>query len=221
LTVTDAFSRYLLLCEAVEQPREGPVRKLLERLFTEFGLPDRIRSDNGPPFASVGLGGLTALSVWWSKLGIVHERIDPGHPEQNGRHERMHRTLLEDTAQPPRADARAQQLAMDRFRREFNEVRPHEALGQRPPATAYAVSRRFYPTPLRSPEYGEEYDVRRLDERGRLSLRGFKLPVARCLGGEPVGLRAVTEQQTQLYYGPIYLGVVDRSTRVPRVLRAP
>ncbi|MCU0686994.1 MAG: integrase core domain-containing protein [Polyangiaceae bacterium] len=221
LTVTDAFSRYLLACEAMNEGKEGPVRVALERAFREFGLPERLRSDNGPPFASVGLGGLTGLSVWWVKLGIVPERIEPGHPEQNGRHERMHRTLKLEATQPAAADLGAQQRTFDRWRAQYNEVRPHEALGQRPPASAYALSRRRYPSELGEPTYGPELEVRRVHESGRLKRKGVWVPLGRCLGGEPVGLREVGEAQWQVYYGPLYLGTLDETKREPRLLRAP
>lgn len=220
LTVTDAFSRYLLACEAMGEGKEAPVRAVLERAFREFGLPERIRSDNGPPFASVGLGGLTGLSVWWIKLGITPERIEPGHPEQNGRHERMHRTLKQEATQPAAADLGAQQRTFDRWRAQYNDVRPHEALGQRPPASAYALSRRSYPSVLGEPTYGPDVQVRRVHASGRLKRKGVWVVLARCLGGEPVGLREVGEAQWQLYYGPIYLGTLDETKREPRLLRA-
>ena len=144
-TVTDAATRYLLKCEAVEDTREGAVRKELERAFEEFGLPKKIRSDNGPPFASKALGGLSRLSVWWIQLGVLPERIEPGKPQQNGRHERMHKTLKEHTASPPRASMIEQQRAFDLFRRDYNDERPHEALGQTPPARHYEPSRQRMP----------------------------------------------------------------------------
>jgi putative transposase len=131
LTLTDAATRYLLKCEALTQTHEAPVRAELERAFREFGLPKKIRSDNGPPFASKALGGLSRLSVWWIQLGILPERIEPGKPQQNGRHERMHRTLGEQTAKPPRETIPEQQRAFDYFRRDYNEERPHEASGRR------------------------------------------------------------------------------------------
>ena len=133
LTLQDAASRYLLVCNGLPRPRGPHVRRVMERAFREYGLPAAIRSDNGPPFASVGLGSLSPLAIWWVKLGIVPERIEPGHPEQNGRLERLHRTLKAETASPPRATPRRQQRAFDTFRHTYNEDRPHEALGQQPP----------------------------------------------------------------------------------------
>ena len=140
LTVQDAASRYLVVCEGLERPTGAEARRVLERAFREYGLPTVIRTDNGVPFASVGLGSLSPLAVWWVKLGILPERIDPGHPEQNGRLERLHRTLKAETATPPRANHRQQRQAFDRFRRRYNTQRPHEALGQRPPASPCAGS---------------------------------------------------------------------------------
>jgi putative transposase len=137
LTITDAASRYLIKCESVAKPDEAHCRPHIERAFREFGLPGRIRSDNGPPFASKALGGLSQLSVWWLQLGVEPERIEPGKPQQNGRHERFHLTLKQRTASPPKANALAQQLAFDSFRHEYNDLRPHEALSQTPPARHY------------------------------------------------------------------------------------
>ena len=131
LTISDAHSRYLLRCQAVEATDTARVQAIFEAAFRECGMPEAIRSDNGPPFASRAIAGLSRLAVWWMKLGIVAERIAAGHPEQNGRHERMHRTLAEETASPPAANRRAQQRAFDRFRRVYNEERPHQGLGIR------------------------------------------------------------------------------------------
>jgi transposase InsO family protein len=136
LTISDAHTRYLLCCQVIGTSTSlvtvGPI---FEATFREYGLPEAIRTDNGPPFASNGLAGLTELSVWWLRLGIRVERIQPGQPQQNGRHERMHRTLKEATTQPPQRNLRLQQQAFEAFRQEYNHQRPHEALGQRPPAS--------------------------------------------------------------------------------------
>ncbi len=153
LTISDAMSRYLLRCEAVAQPDGDCVRDAFDAAFCEFGLPLAIRSDNGPPFASVGAGGLSRLSVWWIKLGVRPERIDPGKPQQNGRHERLHRTLKEDAASPPKATLAEQQRAFDVFRAVYNHERPHEALDFATPASLYCASPRAYPCALREPDY--------------------------------------------------------------------
>ncbi len=148
LTVTDAASRYLLCCQLLPRTDSVNTQAALIKVFRRYGLPQRMRSDNGEPFASVGVGGLSTLSIWWLKLGIVLERIEPGEPQQNGRHERMHRTLKKETAAPAQASWRAQQRRFDQFRREFNEERPHEALGQQTPADQYRPSLRAYPERL-------------------------------------------------------------------------
>src|SRR4029079_10832145 len=146
LTVVDHWSRYLLACRSLSSVRTGGTRAALERVFREFGLPARIRTDNGAPFASAwALGRLASLTVWWIRLGIIPERIQPGCPGQNGRHERMHRTLKRETARPPAATRAAQQQRFRRFRVEYNHERPHEALGQRVPAELYIPSARPYP----------------------------------------------------------------------------
>ena len=137
LTISDWVSRYVLGCRGLECPIFELVQPQFERTFREYGLPWAIRTDNGPPFASTGLGGLSRLSLWWIRLGIQPERIRPAHPEDNGRHERMHKTLKETAARPPKATPRAQQEAFDQFRQEYNELRPHEALGMQTPAECY------------------------------------------------------------------------------------
>ncbi len=153
LTISDTASRYLLRCQRVARSDTAHVRPLMEATFREYGLPTRILSDNGPPFASTGLAGLSRLSVWWIRLGIQLQRIDPGHPEQNGRHERMHRTLKAETATPPERNLRAQQRAFDRFRQIYNQERPHESLAMATPASVYQPSWRPYPERLPELEY--------------------------------------------------------------------
>jgi len=204
LTVTDHASRYLLKCEALAEPTEAAVAVHFDRAFREFGLPDRIRSDNGPPFATKALGGLSSLSVQWIKLGILPERIEPGHPEQNGRHERMHRTLKAETASPPSASMTEQQRTFDRFRRIYNDERPHEALDQKPPMTRFDRSRRTMPSAPKSPEYPDTMQTRRLDPQGRISFRGHnRLTLTKLLANEPVGLDPIDEETWEIFYGPI------------------
>jgi transposase InsO family protein len=217
LTISDAASRYLIKCEALSEPKEGPVRRHFELAFHEFGLPTRIRSDNGPPFASKALGGLSKLSVWFVQLGIVPERIEPGQPQQNGRHERMHRTLGEHTANPPAATMADQQRAFDRFRHDYNQDRPHEALGQKPPATHYEPSLRVLPDRPRAPEYGGDLVVRQVNSCGKLSWKGTMLPVTRLLAEQPVGLKQVDDDEWELFYGPLLIGVLLVRGGKPRI----
>ena len=167
LTISDAYSRYLLRCQAVKAADYVHSRPIFEAAFREYGLPERLRTDNGAPFGSNGDSGLTGLSVWWIKLGIRPERIEPGKPEQNGRHERMHRTLKEATAAPPAANRRRQQECFDVFRREYNQQRPHEALGQVAPASVYRPSVRCYPERLGEPEYPDPWECRRVSPGGQ------------------------------------------------------
>jgi transposase InsO family protein len=169
LTISDAHSRYLLRCQAVEKTNTERVRAIFEAAFREYGMPAAIRSNNGAPFASRAIAGLSRLSVWWMKLGIVPERIAAGHPEQNGRHERMHRTLKQETATPPAANRRAQQRALDRFRHEYNEQRPHEALALQTPGSVYVPSSRRYPPRTPEPEYGSSMKVHKVHLRGEFS----------------------------------------------------
>jgi transposase InsO family protein len=206
LTITDAASRYLIKCESVGKPDEVHCRPQFEQAFREFGLPRRIRSDNGAPFASKSLGGLSRLSVWWLQLGIEPERIEPGKPEQNGRHERFHLTLKKHTASPPKANGADQQRAFDRFRREYNDVRPHEALAQTPPARHYEPSRRPMPHQPRAPQYDPDMAVRWVGAKGTMTFKGTCLYVGELLGGQPVGLRQIDADEWELHYGPVLLG---------------
>lgn len=218
LTVSDAFSRMLLCCQAVPRADYAHVRPVMERAFREYGLPRAIRTDNGAPFASVGAGGLTPLSVWWVKLGILPERIEPGHPEQNGRHERLHLTLKQETAKPPASTLRAQQRSFDSFREEYNHLRPHEALGQVPPALLYISSPRLYPKKLQEPYYPQTALLRRVRSNGEIKWRGQLIFVSTALMGETVG---ISEQQDAwvVSFGPIALGLLrpdqDHLLRLP------
>jgi putative transposase len=209
LTISDAHSRLLLRCQALHHGIETEyVRPVFEAVFREYGLPLRLRTDNGAPFASVGAGGLSQLAVWWIKLGITPERIDPGQPSQNGRHERLHRTLNEATAQPPAATIRAQQQRFDVFRNEYNHARPHEALQQQPPSRWYAPSPRAYPRRLEEPTYAEADQVRRVRHNGEIRWSSGTIYVSRVLIGEPVGIYE-SDAGWLVRYGPIELGLLD------------
>ena len=208
LTITDAVSRYLIKCEGVEDKSEERARRHFELAFREFGVPGGMRSDNGTPFATTAIGGLSTLSVWWIQLGIRPERIELGHPEQNGRHERMHLTLKQQTASPPKKTMVAQQAAFDLFRHDFNDVRPHEALGQTAPARHYAPSYRTMPESPRPPEYGAGVITRLVTENGSVSWKGEHLWLSRLLVGQPVGFKLIDEDEWELHYGPVLLGYV-------------
>ena len=212
LTVQDASSRYLLACRGLTRPRTAQVHRVMDRAFREYGLPRAIRTDNGPPFGSVGLGGLTTLSIWWIKLGITPERIEPGHPEQNGRLERLHRTLKEETASPPRASRRSQQSAFDTFRDSYNERRPHEALGQRPPSRVYRRSEREYPRRVECPEYARGVAVRKVRTNGQIKWKGELVYLSVALRGEPVGLVQRDSRYWTILYGPLTIGLLNEHT---------
>lgn len=209
LTITDGYSRYLLRCQAVAGMDERSVRGVMEAAFREYGLPEAMRTDNGEPFASAGLGGLSSLSVWWIKLGIRPERIPPGKPQHNGRHERMHRTLKQAAARPPAATLRAQQEAFDQFRQEYNWERPHQALQMHTPGEFYTASCRSYPSHLREPEYPGEWVVRGVRECGRMKWRNANVYVGKLLGGERIGLEPLAEGYWRVWYFAYPLGVFD------------
>ena len=216
LTLTDAYSRYLLGLEIIE-PRTEAVEKVTDRLFREHGLPRAIRSDNGPPFAASGAGGLSRLSARWVKMGIELERIEPGKPQQNGRHERMHRTLKAETCMPPAANAPAQQRRFDAFRNEYNAERPHEALGQRPPATLYTASGRPFPNRLEDPVYRPDEQVRRVRTSGEIKWRGGFVFVSEVLIGEAVAVSEREDGHFMVRFADVPLLLIDRySERVSR-----
>src|SRR5438309_2571275 len=209
LTITDAHSRYLLRCQAVDKMDTARVQAIFEAAFREFGLPEAIRTDNGAPFASRALAGLSRLAVWWMKLGIVVERIEAGHPEQNGRHERMHRTLKQETAMPAAANRREQQRMMDRFRQEYNEVRPHEALDMRTPAAVYEVSPRKFPEHVPEPEYPMNMLVRSVRRQGHFRWKQDEVFLSEVLWGERVGLLQENDRWFTIYFAQHPIALFD------------
>jgi transposase InsO family protein len=212
LTVADACSRWVLCCQIVA-PTEQGVRPWFERTFREYGLPRALRTDNGPPFATTGAGRLSHLAVWWLKLGIALDRIAPGHPEQNGRHERFHLTLQQETTSPPAPTAAQQQRRFDRLRQTFNHERPHEALGQQPPATVYVPSPRPYPARLEDPWYDATHQVRRVKATGQIRWQGDLIFVSEAVRGEVVGVAETEHGDWTVRFMQVELGRIDRQTR--------
>ncbi len=209
LTITDNCSRYLLLCRGLEHPSFEETQPWFEQAFRGYGLPEAIRTDNGAPFASVGVGGLSKLSIWFIKLGVRPERIEPGHPEQNGRHERMHRSLKEATASPPSHDMRVQQKGFDEFRQEYNFERPHEALGQKTPASFYRPSLRPYPAKVPKVEYHGDVILRQVRHNGEIRWKGELIYLSEVLAGELVALRQKEEHRWEVSFSFYPLGVLD------------
>jgi transposase InsO family protein len=221
LTVTDHASRYLLLCEAMESNAEKPAFTAFERLFKERGLPRAIRSDNGVPFASPnGLFNLSKLSVWWLRLGISIERIKPGHPQQNGRHERMHLTLKKEATRPAGANILQQQAKFDDFIEEFNNERPHEALGMKCPAQIYTASPRPYQG-IREPHYPLHDRTVTVTCCGRLCLYRKKINLSRSLAGQAVGVKEVESGIWLVSFMDYDLGYIDLEEKTLQPLNNP
>ena len=212
LTITDGFSRFLIGCRAVWRQDWEHTYPVFHKAFRDYGLPRAIRTDNGSPFATRGAGGLSRLAIWWIKLGIVPERIEPGQPQQNGRHERMHQTLKQETARPPRATRSAQQRAFRKFQLEYNCERPHEALGNATPAQFYEPSPRRYPRPLRI-DYPPHYEVRQVRTSGEIKWRGELHFLGQALCGEPVGLEQIDDRYWRIYFGPLPVATMDDHRR--------
>jgi transposase InsO family protein len=215
LTLRDGFSRFVLRCDALAGPTYAATRPRFERAFAEYGLPQRIRSDNGGPFASTGLGRLSRLSVWWMRLGIIPERIALGHPEQNGSQEQFHSVLKADTARPPAAQARAQQRRFDRFCAEYNHERPHEALQDAVPASCYQPSPRPFPRALPALEYPGHLEVRRVSTIGQVSWRGAPLFISEALAHTDIAFEEVDDGLWTIRFASVVLARVDdRSRRI-------
>jgi putative transposase len=220
LTIVDSFSRYLIKCTHLNKHTVDYVWPVFDEAFREYGLPNRIRSDNGSPFGSTGVGRLTKLSVKFIKAGVIPEWINPGHPEENGRHERFHLTLKQDTASPPKNTLALQIQTMKEFQDEYNFDRPHEALNMRTPANCYQPSPRNWDGKFRSPEYDtKEMQVRKVCPSGCIWLKGKEYYIGEALIGEHVGLS--NKENLELYYGPIYLGKlnIDNGLEKPKVKR--
>ena len=209
LTITDSHTRFLIDVRIVPPTIEG-TRPVFLRAFRAHGVPSSIRCDNGSPFGSTGAGGLTRLSVWWVKLGIEPRFIHPGSPQENGRHERMHRTLKAETSHPPAETASGQQRRFDTFRRHYNEVRPHEALGQRPPAADYGPSPRELPRRLEDPWYDAEHQVRRVRLDGMIKWRGELVFVSESLIGELVGVAELESGDHVVRFCSLDVGLIGR-----------
>ena len=212
LTITDSYSRFLVRCQHVDSLRFEHVKPQFERSFRDFGLPRAIRTDNGSPFASQGIAGLTRLSVWFIRLGIYPDLIDPGKPQQNGRHERMHRTLKRQTTRPPKHSLRAQQRAFHDFRRMYNQDRPHEGIGGRTPAGVYEASTRAFPRRLPELGYPRSFEIRRVGRNGTIKLEGDTLFLGAALRSQLVGLEPVSDLQLAVRFGPYEIATINRRT---------
>lgn len=209
LTIADPFSRYILAIDALDSVHMAPAKVVFERVFREYGLPRQMVTDNGTPFCSaVSLGGLTQLSRWWIEMGITPIRIEPGRPDQNGIHERMHRTLKAWIASNPKQNRHSQQRSFDQFRTEFNDVRPHQSLGQKPPASAFQSYRAF---PSRQPriEYDTNVDVRLVNANGEIKWNGLQIFLSEVLIGANVGLLPVADSLWSIQLSSVRLGYLD------------
>jgi putative transposase len=213
LTVMDHYSRYLLACESVVGTGYGAARAVFEKIFEHYGIPERIRSDNGVPFASRSVGGLSRLSLWWIGLGIIPERITPGKPQQNGRHERMHRTLKDNTACPPAQNAQAQQKRFDAFRRMYNEERPHEAIGMQVPQSVYKKSERQLSDVPDCIEYPIDYKVSLVNHNGCVWIDNHTVYLGYLLKGQKVGIEELSDELWSVCFGPIPLGSIKRTEK--------
>jgi hypothetical protein len=209
LTIADGYSRYLLECRGLGSTSAELSKPVFRRVFEEYGLPWIIRTDNGVPFATTALGRLSALSVWWIKLGIQPELIEPSSPAQNGRHERMHKTLKAEATRPPAGNLAAQQVRFNRFRAEYNEERPHEALGQETPASYFVASSRKLPRKLPKVEYPGYFEVRYVSANGGIRWKCDWVNVTTTLIGEHVGLEEIGDGLWDVYFSRVRLGRLD------------
>jgi putative transposase len=217
LTVMDRFSRFLLECHGMLAPTEEGTRRCFEQLFALYGLPTILRSDNGAPFASTGLAGLSHLSVWWMRLGILLDRIRPAHPEENGSHERFHRTLKRETTRPPAGSCPAQQRRFNSFRAEYNHVRPHEALDQVPPGDLYGPSPRPMPGVLPPIEYPGHFEVRRVGPSGNFGWHGVHVFASHVLRGQDIGFEEIDDGLWAVYFCAQRIARFDeRAKRIQR-----
>lgn len=209
LTITDNYSRFLLTCQGMYRPTLKETKEHFEKAFYLYGLPDFIRTDNGAPFAGTGTAGLSQLSIWWLKLGIIPERIDLGCPEQNGRHERMHRTLKEATTKPPKINLRRQQHKFDSFSHEYNHERPHESLNGKCPGEIYKASPKLLPSKLPEICYPNHFEIRLIRSNGQIKWDGKKYFISELLYGEPVGIEQIDESKIAIYFSKLKIKVIN------------
>ena len=212
LTVTDHFSRSLLLCKGLPSVRTEGARPAFRRLFREVGLPEAIRTDNGAPFASTGIHGLCEMNVWWMQLGIVHQRIPPSSPQENGSHERMHRELKRETTRPPGSNLPSQQRRFERFRRRYNEERPHDGIEGQVPASRWEPSPRPHPERTRPPEYPGSMEIRRVSAAGTFRLKSAQFFLSNALRDEHIGLEEIGDGLWSIVYYTTLLGRIDEPT---------
>lgn len=219
LTIVDGYSRYLLGCQALPSTATSGARATFERVFRDFGLPEVIRTDNGAPFRSNAVAGLSQLAVWWIRLGIRLEWSRPRHPEDNGAHERMHRTLKAEATKPSRPTPEQQQRALNRFRTVYNDERPHEALGQATPGSLYKPAERRLPLRLPDLEYPEHYFRRKVSKMGQLRWRRHGYFVSQTLHRQTLGLEHTQDGTFNIYFGPVLLGQFNENERVAHLAR--
>jgi transposase InsO family protein len=216
LTIADQHSRYLLTCHGLPSTHGAGARRIFEHAFRTYGVPHAIRTDNGVPFATSGIHGLSQLNVWWMRLGIQHQRIHPGRPQQNGAHERMHKTLKRRAIRPPRADARAQQRAFNHFRTEYNEERPHDSLGGQTPASHYRASPRPYPRRLPPQEYPGHFLVKKITTGGTFRFQHRLLFLAHSLTDHHIGLEETDDGIWSIYFNTVLLAKLDERDYIIR-----
>lgn len=209
LTITDNFSRYLFCCDAFANIDTKKAIKSFEKVFYEYGMPEAIRTDNGYPFAGTAVGALSRLSIWLLKLGIAVERIEPGCPQQNPRHERMHRTLKAGINLNTRESLSAQQHWFNQFKKEFNEQRPHRALQMKRPAEIHQHSLRQFPALISEVIYPNHFLIRKVRTNGEIKYFGKKFFVSEILHGEPIGLEMIDEDRAMVYFAKMKLGIID------------
>jgi putative transposase len=216
LTIADQHTRFLLTCHGLPSTHGVGARTVFERAFRTYGLPTAIRTDNGVPFATSGIHGLSQLNVWWMRLGIQHQRIHPGRPQQNGAHERMHRTLKRGAIRPPRRNAPAQQRAFNRFRTEYNTERPHDHLGGATPASRYGPSPRTYPTRLPAQDYPGHFLVKKITTGGTFRFQHRLLFLAHSLTTHHIGLEETDDGIWSIYFNTVLLAKLDERDYIIR-----
>jgi hypothetical protein len=216
LTIADQHTRFLMACHGLLSTKGHGVRPVFDRLFREYGLPRAIRTDNGVPFATTGIHGFSQLNVWWLRLGIQHQRILPGQPQQNGAHERMHKTLKGDAIRPPRATLAAQQRAFNRFRGMYNTERPHQFLRGRTPGSLYRPSTRPYTGELPPIEYPGHFLVKRITNAGTFRFKKRLLFIANALKQHTIGLEEIADGIWSIHFCRVLVGRLDERDYIIR-----